>query len=65
MSTRPEERSAIEDASQRIGCREPDELALHRRQPLGRPQPGVELFGHRRLADKVIGPAIESLGERC
>jgi hypothetical protein len=58
-----EEGAAIEQAGQRIGGGEPDELPLHARQALRAAQSRIELLRRRRLANEIVGAAVERLNQ--
>ena len=58
-----EERSPIGNAGQRVGGREPHQFVLHGGEPFGGPQACVELLGRRRLADIVVGSAVERFAQ--
>ncbi len=54
-----EKRPAIEHAGERIGQRQPQQLLLHVGEALGRAQSRIKLLGDRRLADEIVGTAVE------
>ncbi len=54
-----EKRAAIEHAGERIGQCQPQQFLLHVGEALGRAQSRVELLGHRRFPDEVVGTAVE------
>ena len=50
-----EETAPVAQTGQGIDGGEPDQIALHRENPLCGAQPRIELLGQRRLADEIVG----------
>jgi hypothetical protein len=58
-----EEGAAVVKAGQGIDHRQANELALHAHQPLRGTQPCVQLLLGRRLADELVGAAVERVDQ--
>jgi hypothetical protein len=58
-----EEGAPIEQAGQGIGRRQPNQLVLQTKEPVGAAQPGVQLLGRWRFGDEFVGAAVERVDE--